>query len=454
MTRENRSRGLARGAEVSGGNEGATLKSDSELGDTLDTALNVCLASPIYYPEYSGGATRFHRYVPGLQARGVNVHVVAAEVGAWKRYRRYTNVDRSTDEPAAAAVDDIAVHRVPMPRSRVPGRLERWMAIWQYESAILARCRQPSTRPDVLIWRYPLMPASVRVLFQLRRLGIPMMRVVTMFDDLTRTNLKQRIKRSYQPLPYRFLDCVVVGSSVMRDNLQRLGVRTRIEVIPHGVDLSRFRPNATPSATIPLRRRLGLDAQSEVVLFAGPINHRKGLDYLAAAWDNIAARRPRAHLLLVGPERDDGSQAGSFADRLRLKLERARGADRIIFAGRVIDIEEYFRAADLFVFPSRKEGMPNVVCEAFASGLPCVLTPFLGLPQEFGQPGEQYVLVPHRSDSLAQSIVALLDDQTERTRLGTAARRWAEAHLDVEHALDAYARVCRELAGARRVRSP
>ena len=89
----------------------------------------------------------------------------------------------------------------------------------------------------------------------------------------------------------------------MRDSLQELGVKTRIEVIPHGVDLERFRPGLVPPALAPARKRLGIAAGSEMVLFIGPIHQRKGLDYLAAAWCRVAEQRPNAHLVLVGPER-------------------------------------------------------------------------------------------------------------------------------------------------------
>jgi len=356
---------------------------------TGEPQLDVCLATPLFYPEYSGAGLRLQRYAPGLRARGVSMHVVVPAIGARKKSRRY--VGTGDGESGLPTPDpELQIHRVPTPTGA-----RGWRARRLHEAAVMARCEEASTRPDLVIW-LGLSPYSAPNLLRLRRQGIPSIYIATIVKQLSRPGLKQRIKRFYWPLRYRFVDCVMVGSSVMRDSLRELGVKTRIEVITHGVNLERFRPDPVSPGHSPARLRLGLDADSEMVLFIGPIHQRKGLDYLAAAWDRVAAERPKAHLVLVGPERAESAEGSEpFGTQLRATLSRGSGGDRVSFVGPVDDPEEYLRAADLLVFPSHREGMPNVVCEAFASGLACVLTPFLGLPEEFGRPDEQYVLVEH-----------------------------------------------------------
>jgi glycosyltransferase involved in cell wall biosynthesis len=118
----------------------------------------------------------------------------------------------------------------------------------------------------------------------------------------------------------------------------------------------------------------------------------------------------------------------------------------VTFTGAVDNVEAYLQTADVFVFPSRKEGMPNVVPEAFACGLASILTPFKGLPDEFGRPGEQYVLVERNAEALATAINAILDDPERRRQLGRRGRKWVEEHLDVEISLDRYADLYYELA--------
>jgi glycosyltransferase involved in cell wall biosynthesis len=149
--------------------------------------------------------------------------------------------------------------------------------------------------------------------------------------------------------------------------------------------------------------------------------------------------------MLVGP-RDASNHAAAAFDRSVDELVASSGASqRIHFAGRVSAADDYIRAADVFVLPSRREGMGNVVLEAMALGVPTVLTPYLGLPAEFGQPGEHYVLSAPDPDSLAAHIAALLSDATRRTSIGQAGRLRVERHMSMSDAIDAYARIYRDL---------
>src|SRR5690606_20193071 len=102
--------------------------------------------------------------------------------------------------------------------------------------------------------------------------------------------------------------------------------------------------------------------------------------------------------------------------------------------------------ADVFVFPSRREGMPNTVLEALGCGVPSVLTPFIGLPEEFGRPGTEYLLSERTAEGLATAVTRILESPALRDELSAAGRRWVEESLGVETSLDRYAALYRELA--------
>jgi glycosyltransferase involved in cell wall biosynthesis len=336
-------------------------------------------------------------------------------------------------------VNDLPVQRVKLPQN---SQVSRQMV---YVSALTNYCRQPATRPD-LVQTISISLYWLPWWFSFRRLGIPLVLTHTMLGEMSSNPWKQRLQHIYRRLPFQLADRVVVSSGVARDALLETGITTHIEVIPNGVDLNRFHPVTSSSARKALREQLGLEPTGELILFVGSLLERKGVDVLLEAWKSIARKRSRAYLVLVGPDyRDRPHPHPSFESKLKSLIADSGAEGRVVVTGRVDNVEVYFQAADIFVLPSRREGMPNVVPEAFGCGLACILTPFIGLPDEFGRPGEHYVLAERTPEALAKAILVLLDRPEHRQRLGRQSRRWVEEHMDVERSLDQYAALYREL---------
>jgi glycosyltransferase involved in cell wall biosynthesis len=400
--------------------------------------LAVCLASQRFYPTFTGSGRRFQGYAPGLGARGIDLRVfAAAEPGE----RLSATASRNDQLLPVEYLDDLMVQHVQLPQA---GTYRRECA---YVSALVDYCRQPSTRPNLI----QALSVSQRWLpwrFSFRRLRIPFVYTKTMVGELSTNPWKWCLQRIYWRIPFLMADCVVVSSTVAQDAWRDIGVKGRIEVIPNGVNLICFRPATSVGERQALRLQLGLDPVCEVILFVGGLIKRKGVDVLVEAWRTIAQERPRACLVLVGPGREDmrsDMYSAPFQAQLEAAIASSGAAERVICTGQVDNVEAYFQAADLFVFPSRREGMGNVVMEALACALPTIVAPFIGLPDEFGRPGEQYVLVERTPEALAQATIALLANPERRQQLGHQGRRWAEERLDVEKSLDQYAALYREL---------
>lgn len=391
--------------------------------------VDVCLVSPYFYPIMAGGAERFRRYAPGLRKRGINLKVIAAQV---------------SDAPPLESVDGVQVHRLPVNANSRHSR-----------SALLRSAlnvfRRTDDWPDVL-QIFSQTTRNVPLLSFARFHGVACLYVSTMVKSVSQSNRGQlgRLRnRAALRLSLAPVNCVIASSTVMAERLLAAGASPScMEIVPNGVDPNRFKPLDNVIKRNQLRHNLGFDENDKIVLFIGAITPRKGADLLIAAWPEIFAQAPQTRLVLVGPQPDHTSQVRQYRRKIDELVRKSPAPERIHFVGTVDNPEAYMQAADVLAFPSKKEGMGNVVAEAMASGLPCILTPFEGLPTEFGEAGREYVLVGHDSHELAINIIRLLRGKEMRDRIGAAARNWVETNLNVEESLDRYAEIYHRLAAA------
>ena len=181
--------------------------------------------------------------------------------------------------------------------------------------------------------------------------------------------MKRRVLQFSEKLAAWCAHVVLCNSESLLEEAKGLGIagRDKLCVIgdgsSNGVDTDRFCPGRSE-----VRSRLNIPASDPVVGFVGRLTQDKGVPELLEAFERVLNRFPNCWLLLVGWF--DASE-----DALSVHL-RARIADhpRIRHTGFVMDTAEYYRAMDLLILPTHREGFPNVVLEAAASGLPVVTT--------------------------------------------------------------------------------
>lgn len=158
----------------------------------------------------------------------------------------------------------------------------------------------------------------------------------------------------------RFVDrhvCVSQGTadfSVRESGL----TESKIVVIPNGVDVPMYR-DATPADL----NEFGIPDGAPTIISVGRLDDQKDPQTLISAVESLRTRGPQAHLLFVGH--------GPLEDELRAQHA---DSDFVHFAGWRSDVPELIKAADVFALSSRWEGMPNVILEAGAAGIPVVAT--------------------------------------------------------------------------------
>jgi glycosyltransferase involved in cell wall biosynthesis len=212
--------------------------------------------------------------------------------------------------------------------------------------------------------------------------------------------------------------------------------RAHSHVIPYGVDTELFRPD--PQRGGAWRQRLGVPGGAVLALGVGRMATKKGFHVLMAALPEIFARAPELHIVLAGG-----------GDRLEeLRRAAAPWSERVHFPGPVLHdtLPDLYRAADLFVLPAvhdskgNVDGLPNVILEAMASGLPIVASGISGIPiaVETGINGR--LVGEGDAAGLATAVAELALAAELRNEMGQRSRRRAETELT----WDAVARRYRE----------
>ena len=161
-------------------------------------------------------------------------------------------------------------------------------------------------------------------------------------------------------------------------------------------------------------------------LFVGRIVGDKGINELVSAFEQLNKLRNNTRLFLVGNDESELDPISDLAKRLiasnkAIHLEGSKYGDELL---------AYYAASDCFVFPSYREGFPNVVIEAGAMGLPSIVTNING-SREIIVPKENGVIIPPKNEeALYEAMLHMVDNPSERNRMARKARPMIEARFE------------------------
>ncbi|MBI5740615.1 MAG: glycosyltransferase [Nitrospirae bacterium] len=189
---------------------------------------------------------------------------------------------------------------------------------------------------------------------------------------------------------------------------------TKVEVIHNAVDISRF-DSVTRETS---RQKLCIAPESLVIGTVGRLIEQKGHIYLIEALHAVREAVPQIKLVLAG--------SGTLETSLKNEVS-AKGLDEhVMFLGQRRDIPDILKAMDIFVLPSLWEGLPMVLLEAMASGLPIVATSVSGVT-EIVRDEINGIIVPARNKTaLAGAIIGLSADSVKRKAFGRSGRKMVE----------------------------
>jgi teichuronic acid biosynthesis glycosyltransferase TuaC len=238
-------------------------------------------------------------------------------------------------------------------------------------------------------------------------------------------------------------DRIVAVSRALSESVTDLGQPgLPVSTVYNGVDAAMFSPD--PAQKEALRASFGLPLGGVGLCFVGRLARTKGLWELLRAFRQVAAGRPGSWLVVVG----DGPERAA----LEAWVDSEGLGSRVFLSGAQVHetIPRWLNASDVFVLPSYNEGLPNVVLEAMACGLPVLSTDVGGTSEAVVQGETGYLVDPGSADALVEPMEALLRDSGQRERLGRAGRRravedfsWSRSAHDLLQLYDQLLDTCR-----------
>jgi glycosyltransferase involved in cell wall biosynthesis len=237
------------------------------------------------------------------------------------------------------------------------------------------------------------------------------------------------VERTLRARTARFV-CVCRADAAKGASLRILDVR-RTAVVHNGIDA----PLPSPAGLF--RAELGLGPDVPLVLSVGRLHEQKDQATLLSGFRELLRFHPEAVLALVGSGPLEAELAGVIRDedlagRARLLAPRA-------------DLGPAYADADVFTLSSRWEGLPYVVLEAMAHGLPVVATAVDGVPEAVCDGRTGLLVPPGDPGALAAALGSLLGSKDARRRMGAAGRRRVETRFTLEQMLAGVTRVYAEV---------
>jgi glycosyltransferase involved in cell wall biosynthesis len=253
-----------------------------------------------------------------------------------------------------------------------------------------------------------------------RRHGIP---VVAVSRGWTGANLKLRVYETVDRISMRWMDRVVCVSEGQATKVRRAGVPPRkVLVIRNAIRSERF--DRTDPAYRDRLQAFFPEPRSCIIGAAGRLSPEKGFDNLIRAAQPLVRADPSLGFVLFGD--------GCMHHKLTGQISAAGLAKHFVLPGFRTDLDGFLPFLDLLVLPSYTEGLPNVVLEAFAAGIPVVATAVGGTPEVIEEGVSGYLVAPGDVPALTDRIGLLLASAERRRAMGRCARQRVREHFSFE----------------------
>ena len=263
------------------------------------------------------------------------------------------------------------------------------------------------------------------------------------------TGLKRQVLNFVEKLTYRFATKVYPNSRGLYDFIiaENFSKASNLLIIgngsSNGIDTDYFNPiRFSESDNISLRDKWKIPQDNFLFIFVGRLVKDKGINELTAAFSKLSESKNNISLLLVGPFEND------LDPLLPETLVNIEKNPDIYSVGYQNDVRPYFAIADALVFPSYREGFPNVVMQAGAMGLPSIVTDINGCNEIVKKGVNGLIVPPKNEEALLESMQQLVTNQKLYNDLKSSSRQIIVENYNRkevwEALLKAYRKMCKK----------
>lgn len=412
-----------------------------------------------YHPNFSGSAIQGHRVLTQLVRQGFSVTVLAAGNQAARSLKgqaiirdgltvRYLSVIQRNDWKFLVSIPILRklIAYMNSLASDLSLALKSAWRLWR------------EGHPDDIVQLFACNAFSFLPVWAARARAIhPVIRMTLVGSPDDPSTFSGGIRNTLGILKleaFRRAEAIISISSALEGNYRSSGLNPdKIVRIHNGVDLQEFHPLSKCEQTR-LRLGLGLAPGQRYIVSVGAAHFRKGIDVLIRALIQVFQRFSNVESLIVGPcDFTDLSRyepaRQQLVNELKDELEQAGYLSRVRWVGKVDNVPDYLKAADVFCLPTRREGFPTVIAEAMAVGLPSVVARLEGVTTDIIRSNsEGTLIIDHDPRIYADALMSLLSDPVRARSMGKSARARAVSEFGLEATGDRYAQLYRRLAGA------
>ena len=234
----------------------------------------------------------------------------------------------------------------------------------------------------------------------------------------------------------KYATAVIAVSKAVKENLEKYEHIKNVKVIYNGIDPDLFKP-ASIEEKVLKKKQLGLNKNDFVLGNVGRMDYWKNQRILIEILPDLKKISPQIKLILVGGGEEEGN--------LKKSAIKKGVKNDVIFLGQRSDVNQILKAFDIFVFPSLTEGLPLVVIEAMATGLPIVASHVGGIPELVVNGETGFLVSPTSKEEIKEAIIKLLNNPELRKEMGQIARKRFETHFSLPQMVQKYIEVYEEV---------